>query len=140
MIESDLDKERLAHLDRIRRELLTRCELVDEREAWALLGKPESEAAEALHELSENRAVLRLILDGDVVYPTFQFDPETQSVLPGMRSLLQAKPDAYSGYMLLSWLLCPHLDFGTSPAQSLRHSPDDVVSAFYREINSVTHG
>lgn len=140
MFENGLDRERNARHDRIRRELLKRCELADEREAWTLLGKPGFEPAEAMGSLSDNRAVLRLFADGHYVYPSFQFDPKTKSLLPGMRLVLQAKPDSYSDYLLLSWLLCPHLDFGTSPAESLQDLPNEVMTAFYREIEPVSHG
>lgn len=140
MFENNLDSEKLARLDRIRCDLLMGCEWVDEREAWILLGRPGYEPAKAMCGLGEIREVLRLLAGDHFVYPTLQFDPETQSVLPAMRLVLQAKPDGYSEYMLLSWLLCPHLDFGKSPAESLRDLSEEVVSAFYREIEPVTHG
>lgn len=140
MPESDLERERAAHRDHIRRSLLESCEHIDEQGAWALLGKPRLGPVESMRSLVEEGSVLGLLADGQIVYPTFQFDPDAQAVPPGMTALLQAKPETYSAYMLLHWLLRPHLEFDGPPVDSLRDQPTAVLGAFYREISPVTHG
>ncbi len=94
----------------------------------------------AAHGLEGQQGLLGFTIDGRVMYPLFQFDLEHGSIYPVVSRLIALKPRNWSTLRMVHWLLRPHLDFGVPPADYLAQEPEEVVSAFKREIELVVHG
>lgn len=138
MSERSDDRARTVRRDRLRKAIFASCEFIGDAGLMALM--PGCSSTKAIEKLVTDCELLCLVSDGKRAYPCFQFDPVSRSVLPIMRELLDARPDGYSGYQLLAWLLRPHLDFNGPPADVLHEEPEKILDAFYREIRPRTHG
>lgn len=119
---------------KLRREILASTPMVDAGQAADILGLSTVHGLEGQHDL------LGFCVDGRMMYPLFQFDVEHGSIYPVLLRLIALKPTNWSTLRLVNWLLRPHLDFGAPPVDYLVQEPEEVVSAFKREIEPVVHG
>lgn len=140
MKDPEAERRRAEHREQLRKQILAQYVIVDEGTAWNRLGAPGDNAAEVLAERARQGEVLRLIADGEPVYPAFQFDEERGCVLPAVQQILRVRPASYSEYQLLAWLTRPHLNFDGRPLDALGEQPDAVLKAFLLEIEPITHG
>lgn len=125
---------------RLQEKILAGASMVDQAQACELLGLSAKNPSATMKRKEEKREVLRFTVEGRATYPLFQFDVEGRSIYPVMSTLIARKPEHWSDFRLLHWLLRPHLDFGSAPAEHLRDAPQEVVEAFEREIEPVMHG
>lgn len=138
MSERSDDRARTVRRDRLRKAIFASCEFIGDAGLMALM--PDCSSTKAIEKFVTDCELLCLVSDGKRIYPRFQFDLDSRSVLPIMREILHARPDGYTEYQLLAWLLRPHLDFDGPPADALREKPEKILDAFYREIRPRTHG
>ncbi len=78
--------------------------------------------------------------EGEEWLPVLQFEGENRLVLPAIRTILEIKPDRWSSFRLLDWLMRPHVEFQGSPASVLGDRGEEVVAAFRRSIEPPRHG
>lgn len=125
---------------RLQEKILAGTSMADQSEACELLGLSKGNPSATMKRKEQKGELLRFTVNGRAVYPLFQFDVEHRSVYPAMGRLIAMKPEGWSDFRLLHWLLRPHLDFGSAPAEHLADRADDVLAAFGREIEPTLHG
>lgn len=121
-------------ISKVGRKILATAPMLDAGQAAEILG------LSATHDLEGQQGLLAFTIDGRVMYPLFQFDIEHRLIYPVLSRLIALKPRYWSTLRMVHWLLRPHLDFGVPPADYLAQKPEEVVSAFKREIEPVVHG
>lgn len=127
-------------LDEIRGRILRSSPMVDQATACGLLGLVGPGARPTIMDKVSTRQLLEFTMNGRPVYPRFQFDVVSTQILPVIADLISMKPDGWSDYRLLHWLLLPHADFDDTPAKALSQRPREVLEAFSRAIVPPMHG
>jgi hypothetical protein len=129
-----------SNIARLQAKVLANCAWVEHQAACALLRISASDTSTSAEAKSLFGDILRVMVDGRLVYPLFQFDVEGHRVLPTMVKIHNAKPTGWSDYRLLYWLTTPHSDLGCTPAEALSSAGSAVLSAFGRAIQTPSHG
>lgn len=125
---------------RLQERILAATPMAGQAEACELLGLSGTNPSATMRRKERRGEFLRFSLDGKPVYPLLQFDVEERRVYPAIRKLLAAKPEGWSNFRVLHWLIRPHLDFEETPAAALAGDPDAVLAAFERECEPIVHG
>lgn len=125
---------------RLQERILASTQMADQSEACELLGLSGANPSATMKRKEEKHELLRFTVDGRAAYPLLQFDVEGRRIYPAIREIIAAKPDHWSDFRLLNWLVRPHLDFDDSPGAALGSEPEAVIAAFAREIEPEVHG
>lgn len=125
---------------RLQRRILSSATQIGAREASRLLGLSAVGSDDALTRMRNRGEILGFEVDGQPIYPLFQFDPVGLRVLPGLSAVLTARPLCWSDYRLLHWLTTPHVYLGCTPAEALSSQGNAALAAFEREVEIPRHG
>jgi hypothetical protein len=137
---NDAELQTALNRARLREKVLASTSMADRGQACELLGLSGANPSATMKRKEEKRELLRFTIDGRAVYPLIQFDVEGRRVFPVIAKLIALKPETWSDFRLLHWLVWPHLDFGAAPAEFLGSDERDVVAAFKRATVPVEHG
>jgi len=125
---------------RLQERILAATPMVDQAQACELLGLSSANPSATMKRKEERKELLRFTVDGRAAYPLFQFDVENRRTYPAIARLIALKPEGWSDFRLLHWLIRPHLDFSETPAQALGGDEGAVIAAFRRVIEPALHG
>ncbi|MET4898434.1 hypothetical protein RN629_14960 [Sphingomonadaceae bacterium jetA1] len=125
---------------RLQERILAATPMADQAQACELLGLSGANPSATMKRKEDKKELLRFTVDGRAVYPLLQFDVEGRRIHPALGKIIARKPDHWTSFRLLHWLIRPHLDFEHSPGASLGNEPEAVIAAFAREIEPEVHG
>jgi vacuolar-type H+-ATPase subunit H len=124
---------------RLQESILKDVPMVDQRQACELLGLSTRNASATMARREDD--TLHFRIDGKMKYPLLQFDVEARQIYPALRDILDlAREAGWSNFRLLNWLLRPHMDFDTVPADALGRADAEVMAALRRAIRPDMHG
>lgn len=125
---------------RLQERILASTQMADQAQACELLGLSGANPSATMKRKEDKNELLRFTIDGRAAYPLLQFDVEGRRIYPALGGIIAKKPDRWTNFRLLHWLIQPHLDFEDSPGASLGSEPEAVIAAFEREIEPEVHG
>ncbi len=109
---------------------------LDSEEVAELAGSQAENRRATAHRWQENGRIFSVPYSGRVVFPGFQFDPESGQPKPGVRSVLDALPLSLHGWQRALWWATPSdLLEWRRPVDMLDESPGEVVKAARAEAD-----
>lgn len=123
--------------DVLRAEINCSVSMIDQDAAGILLGLSEADPSVILtrHEIEEQ--ILSFNIEGQAVYPRFQFDVVGRRVYPAVIELMKMRPDHWGGQTaLIHWLTLPNLSLsGARPCDKLAKDANAILASFQSEIS-----